>query len=206
MIDDLTAMRRALRLAHEALGKTAPNPAVGCVIVRNGEVISEAATGKGGRPHAEEAALALLGGRAEGATIFVTLEPCAHVSARGPACADGIAQSGAARCVVACGDPDPRTAGGGLARLRDAGISVDAGLCETEALELNAGFFRRLATGKPIASVSSDLTGFDAEFRLGAGESFEQAMDRMGREGLTRVRVRPGSPLEEALRSRGLLD
>lgn len=205
-MDDLTAMRRALSLAQAALGSTAPNPAVGCVIVRDGAVIAEAATGAGGRPHAEEAALAALGGRADGATIYVTLEPCAHQSARGPACADGIAKSGAARCVVACGDPDPRTAGAGNARVRAAGIQVDLGVCEAEAQALNAGFFRRLATGRPIAQLSDDMKGFDAEFRLGVGESFEQAMDRMGREGLTRVRVRPGSPLEEALRSRGLLD
>lgn len=205
-MDDLTAMRRALSLAQAALGSTAPNPAVGCVIVRDGAVIAEAATGAGGRPHAEEAALAALGGRADGATIYVTLEPCAHQSARGPDCADGIAKSGAARCVVACGDPDPRTAGAGIARVRAAGIQVDLGVCEAEAQALNAGFFRRLATGRPIAQLSDDMKGFDAEFRLGVGESFEQAMDRMGREGLTRVRVRPGSPLEEALRSRGLLD
>lgn len=206
MIDDVAAMRRALALAQQALGSTAPNPAVGCVIVKDGVVIAEAATGEGGRPHAEEAALATLGGRADGATIYVTLEPCAHDSARGPACADGIEKSGAARCVVACGDPDPRTADAGLARLRAAGIQVEVGLCEAEAQALNAGFFRRLATGRPIALVDADLTTFDAEFRLGVGESFEQAMDRMGREGLTRVRVRPGSPLEGALRSRGLLD
>lgn len=199
-------MRRALDLAQQALGKTAPNPAVGCVIVKDGNVIAEAATGAGGRPHAEEAALAMLGGRADGATIYVTLEPCAHVSARGPACADGIANSKAARCIVACGDPDPRTAGEGLERLRAAGIRVETGLCEAEALKLNEGFFRRLATGRPIALVSADIATFDAEFRLGVGETFEQAMDRMGRDGLTRVRVRPGSPLEEALRSRGLLD
>lgn len=206
MIDDLTAMRRALALAQEALGKTAPNPAVGCVIVKDDAVIAEAATGAGGRPHAEEEALAMLGGRAEGATIYVTLEPCAHESARGPACAEGVANSNAARCVIACGDPDPRTAGAGIERLRGAGISVEVGVCEAEAQALNAGFFRRLATGRPIAQLSADLKGFDGEFRLGAGETFEQAMDRMGREGLTRVRVRPGSPLEEALRSRGLLD
>lgn len=206
MIDDLAAMRLALDLAQQVLGATAPNPAVGCVIVKDGVVIAEAATGAGGRPHAEEAALALLGGRADGATIYVTLEPCAHDSKRGPACADGIANSKAARCVVACGDPDPRTQGAGIARLRDAGIQVDLGLCEAEALKLNAGFFRRLATGRPIALVNAEIAGFDAEFRLGAGESFEQAMDRMGQEGLTRVRVRPGSPLEGALRSRGLLD
>ena len=205
-MDDLTAMRRALSLAQAALGHTAPNPAVGCVIIKNGKVIAEAATCAGGRPHAEEAALAKLGGRADGATIYVTLEPCAHESARGPACADGIANSNAARCVVACGDPDPRTAGAGIARLRTAGIQVDFGVCDAEALALNAGFFRRLATGRPIAKLSADMKGFDAEFRLGVGETFEQAMDRMGREGLTRVRVRPGSPLEEALRSRGLLD
>lgn len=205
-MDDLAAMRRALDLARGALGKTAPNPAVGCVIVKDGAVIAEAATGAGGRPHAEQAALAALGGRADGATIYVTLEPCAHVSARGPACADGVAHSGAARCLVACGDPDPRTAGAGIERLRAAGIQVELGLCEVEAQALNVGFFRRLATGRPIALVNADLTTFDAEFRLGVGESFEQAMDRMGREGLTRVRVRPGTPLEGALRSRGLLD
>jgi diaminohydroxyphosphoribosylaminopyrimidine deaminase / 5-amino-6-(5-phosphoribosylamino)uracil reductase len=206
MSDDAAMMCRALALARGALGKVAPNPAVGCVIVKDGGVVAEGATGAGGRPHAEEAALAALGSRADGATAYVTLEPCAHVSARGPACAPSLAQSGAARCVIARLDPDPRTAGKGVEILRAAGIIVEVGLCQAEAEVLNAGFFKRLKTGRPLVVVDADKSAYDADFLLGIGESFEDALDRMGRDGLTRVRVAPGSPLEPALKSRNLLD
>jgi diaminohydroxyphosphoribosylaminopyrimidine deaminase / 5-amino-6-(5-phosphoribosylamino)uracil reductase len=199
-------MRRALALAKSALGKTAPNPAVGCVIAKDGVVLAEAATGAGGRPHAEQAALALLGGKADGATAYVTLEPCAHVSPRGPACASGLAQSGIKHCFVACLDLDPRTAGKGLDILQDAGVMVYMGPFEDEAKMLSAGFFKRLATGRPLVCVDADRSSYDADFVLGIGESFEDALDRMGREGLTRVRVAPGSPQEAALRSRNLID
>jgi diaminohydroxyphosphoribosylaminopyrimidine deaminase/5-amino-6-(5-phosphoribosylamino)uracil reductase len=102
-----------------------PNPAVGAVIVRDGRVVGRGWTQPGGRPHAEAMALAEAGTAARGATLYVTLEPCAHASARGPSCTSLVLASGLARVVVGCEDPDPRTAGNGMAALRQAGIAVD---------------------------------------------------------------------------------
>ena len=117
----------ALALADRGVGRTAPNPNVGCVIIRDGRVVSRGWTQPGGRPHAEAMALAQAGERARGATAYVTLEPCAHRSTRGPACSDLLVASGVARVVAAIEDPDPRTAGQGFARLREAGIAVTVG-------------------------------------------------------------------------------
>src|SRR5690349_12480154 len=120
-------MARAIALGDEARGTTAPNPNVGCLIVRDGVLIAEAATEAGGRPHAEAVALAAAGEQARGATLYVTLEPCAHESTRGPACAVSIVDAGLARVVAALGDPDPRTNGAGFDFLRSAEIAVDVG-------------------------------------------------------------------------------
>ncbi|MBP2298014.1 diaminohydroxyphosphoribosylaminopyrimidine deaminase/5-amino-6-(5-phosphoribosylamino)uracil reductase [Azospirillum picis] len=160
---DLRHMRAALSLAARGLGRTWPNPAVGCVLVRDGAVIGRGWTQPGGRPHAETEALAQarrLAGGAEGATAYVTLEPCNHYG-KTPPCALALVEARVARVVVACRDPDPRVAGGGLARLRDAGIAVDTGLCEAEALALNEGFFNRLTLGRPLVTlkVASTLDG-----------------------------------------------
>lgn len=133
-------MQAALALASRAVGTTFPNPAVGCLIVRGGRVLGRGWTQPGGRPHAE--AMALAGCDAAGATAYVTLEPCAHQSQRGPDCAGTLAASGVARVVVACLDPDPRTHGDGVARLRAAGIEVLTGVCEAEARALLGGFMR----------------------------------------------------------------
>lgn len=205
MISDADAMDAALGLARSMLGRTAPNPSVGCVIVAGGEIVGRGATQAGGRPHAEAAALAQAGASARGATAFVTLEPCAHVSARGPACADGLIAAGVARVVAAMIDPDPRTAGAGLARLAAAGVTVETGLGGEAAARLLAGFAHRLATGRPLVFADAEPDGYDAPFTLGFRESFEQALDRMGTEGLMRVRVEPGGPLALALGARGLL-
>src|SRR4051812_36514389 len=113
-------MAAALALSERGRGRTAPNPNVGCVIVRDGRIVGRGWTQPGGRPHAEAIALASAGAESRGATCYVSLEPCAHVSPRGPACADLLAESGVARVVVALGDPDPRTNGEGIARLRAA--------------------------------------------------------------------------------------
>jgi diaminohydroxyphosphoribosylaminopyrimidine deaminase/5-amino-6-(5-phosphoribosylamino)uracil reductase len=120
-------MAAALALAERGRGRTAPNPNVGCVIVAAGRVIGRGWTQPGGRPHAEAMALAAAGTVARGATVYATLEPCAHVSKRGPACADLLIAAGVARVVVALGDPDARTDGAGIARLRAAGIDVVTG-------------------------------------------------------------------------------
>jgi diaminohydroxyphosphoribosylaminopyrimidine deaminase/5-amino-6-(5-phosphoribosylamino)uracil reductase len=131
---DTRWMGAALALGERTRGRTAPNPNVGCVIVRDGRVIGRGATQPGGRPHAEAIALAEAGTAARGATVYTTLEPCAHVSARGPACADLLIAAGVARVVVALGDPDPRTNGSGMERLRAAGVAVTKGVCAAEAI------------------------------------------------------------------------
>lgn len=198
-------MDLALAEAARMLGRTAPNPAVGCVIVQGGVPVGRGATQPGGRPHAEAVALLEAADRARGATAYVTLEPCAHDSLRGPHCSGALVSAGLSRVVVAMIDPDPRTAGAGVARLRAAGIMVDTGVRAEAAQVQLAGFLRRLATGRPLVSLSPDGVGHDAPFDLGFGESFEQALDRMGAGGLTRVWVAPTSPLAPALAARGLI-
>ncbi len=123
-IDDRRWLAAAASLARRGLPLARPNPAVGALIVRDGKVVASGWTGDGGRPHAEAVALERAGDAARGAALYVTLEPCAHLSPRGPACADLVAASGLARVVIGCPDPDPRTAGAGIARLREAGIDV----------------------------------------------------------------------------------
>ncbi len=133
-------MELALALAGAQLGKTGDNPAVGCVIVQGDKVVGLGATADGGRPHAEAVALSHAGSHAQGATVFVTLEPCAHVSARGQCCADALVQARISKLVCSIMDPDPRTAGKGFARLSASGIQVENGLLEPEGLEQIASF------------------------------------------------------------------
>src|SRR5688500_14856703 len=124
MATDARWLAAAAALAERARPLSRPNPAVGAIIVKDGAVVGRGWTRPGGRPHAEAVALAQAGEAARGATLYVTLEPCAHASERGPACADVIADAGLARVVAGIEDPDPRTAGNGFARLRKAGIDV----------------------------------------------------------------------------------
>jgi diaminohydroxyphosphoribosylaminopyrimidine deaminase/5-amino-6-(5-phosphoribosylamino)uracil reductase len=201
-------MRRALALAQGMLGRTAPNPSVGCVIVRDGQIIAEAATGAGGRPHAEEQALAGIdaqGADIQGADVFVTLEPCAERSSGAPSCAQLLSASGAARVVIAAADPHPNAAGRGARLLRTAGIAVETGLCAAEAARLNAGFFALVATGRPLVIAAETGVGFDAELLLARGETPLAALERAGRAGLTRVWTPRGGALAAALRDAGLL-
>ncbi|WP_315139043.1 bifunctional diaminohydroxyphosphoribosylaminopyrimidine deaminase/5-amino-6-(5-phosphoribosylamino)uracil reductase RibD [Achromobacter marplatensis] len=149
--DDIYWMRRALALADRVLFTTAPNPRVGCVIVRDGRVLGEGATQPPGGPHAEICALRDAQQRnesVEGATMYVTLEPCSHFG-RTPPCVDAVLAARPARVVVATGDPNPLVNGQGLARLREAGIEVATGVCAEEALALNAGFISRMSRGLP---------------------------------------------------------
>lgn len=153
--DDITWMRQALVLARSVMTSTTPNPRVGCVIVRDGRIVGEGATQPPGGPHAEVCALrdaAARGESVQGATMYVTLEPCSHFG-RTPPCADAIAAAQPARVVVAMGDPNPQVNGQGLARLRAAGIAVTTGICADEALEINAGFVARMSRGTPWAWV-----------------------------------------------------
>jgi len=142
-------MGAALALAERGRGRTAPNPNVGCVIAREGRVVGRGWTQAGGRPHAEAMALAEAGAEAQGATAYVTLEPCAHRSPRGPACSDLLIEAGVARVVAALEDPDARTAGQGFARLGAAGIVVTRGVRAHEARRSMAGFLTRQALGRP---------------------------------------------------------
>jgi diaminohydroxyphosphoribosylaminopyrimidine deaminase / 5-amino-6-(5-phosphoribosylamino)uracil reductase len=141
---DEAFMRMALSLAKGQLGKTGTNPAVGCVIVRDGKVIAQGVTQDGGRPHGEQDALDHAAGPVAGATVYVTLEPCAHMSERGPTCSNILIESEVYRVVACLEDPDPRTAGQGFARLRAAGIIVEIGLLRDEALSQVKGFIDRL--------------------------------------------------------------
>ena len=163
--NDIGHMRHALRLAERALGGVAPNPAVGCVIVSpTGHVVGRGWTQGGGRPHAETVALAQAGDSARGAAAYVTLEPCAHHGVT-PPCADALVAAGVARVVGAVVDPDPRVAGQGFARLEAAALAVTRGVLEKEAAALNAGFFKRVASDRPLVAlkIAQTADGFVAD-------------------------------------------
>ncbi len=162
-------MDAALGLARRGLGVVWPNPAVGCVLVRDGRVVGRGWTQPGGRPHAETEALARAGAAARGATAYVTLEPCAH---RGetPPCADALIAAGIARAVVAMDDPDPRVSGRGRKRLVKAGIAVETGVREAEAAALNAGFLMRIREGRPLVTLKTATT-LDGRIATHTGES-----------------------------------
>ncbi|HEY2111260.1 MAG TPA: bifunctional diaminohydroxyphosphoribosylaminopyrimidine deaminase/5-amino-6-(5-phosphoribosylamino)uracil reductase RibD, partial [Dongiaceae bacterium] len=162
-------MHAALALARRALGRSWPNPAVGCVLVREGRVVGRGWTQPGGRPHAETEALRRAWAGARGAAAYVTLEPCSHYG-RTPPCADALIAAGIARAVVAMEDPDPRVSGEGLARLRGAGVPVALGLGESEAGEINAGFFLRLREKRPLITLKLAMT-LDGQIATRTGES-----------------------------------
>ncbi len=166
---DLAHMRAALALARRGLGNTWPNPAVGCVIVKDGRIVSRGWTQPGGRPHAEELALQRADGATKGATAYVTLEPCSEPG-RGPACADGLIAAGIAHVVAAIEDPFPRVAGSGFAKLRAAGIAIDVGLCAEDASEVNAGFLCRVKHGRPLVTLKL-ATSLDGRIATASGES-----------------------------------
>lgn len=152
MTDDAHWMRRALALAEGGRYTAAPNPLVGCVLVRDGAVVGEGYHRRAGEGHAEVNALLEAGPRAGGATAYVTLEPCAH-HGRTPPCTEALIGAGVARVVAAMQDPNPQVAGKGLALLREAGIDVECGLLADEAAALNPGFIKRMATGRPYVRV-----------------------------------------------------
>ena len=163
-------MAAAIALGERGRGRTAPNPHVGCLIVRDDTVVGRGWTQPGGRPHAEAVALAEAGDAARGATVYVTLEPCAHAGGRGPACVDSLVEAAPARIVLAAGDPDPRTNGAGIARLRAAGIAVETGICGAEAEAGMAGFFSRVRRGRPFVTLKLALS-IDGRIALLSGES-----------------------------------
>jgi len=166
---DAGFMRVALGLARRGLGRVWPNPAVGCLIVRDGRVLARGWTQPGGRPHAERVALEAAGASARGATAYVTLEPCAH-EGRSTPCAPALVEAGIARVVVPIEDPDPRVAGRGLASLRAAGIEVATGCLAAEAAALNAGFLSRVTRGRPRLTLKL-AASIDGRIATGSGES-----------------------------------
>jgi diaminohydroxyphosphoribosylaminopyrimidine deaminase/5-amino-6-(5-phosphoribosylamino)uracil reductase len=169
MNGDHAHMHHALALAGRALGLTAPNPAVGCVLVKDGIVVGRGWTQRGGRPHAERVALDQAGTAARGATAYVTLEPCSH-HGQTPPCAEGLIGAGVSRVVVAVGDPDPRVNGRGLAMLREAGITVEEGICQSEAAALNQGFFLKVRESRPLVTLKI-AQSLDGRIATATGES-----------------------------------
>jgi len=163
-------MGAALALASRGVGQTAPNPPVGCVLVKRGRVIGRGWTQPGGRPHAEAMALAQAGANARGATAYVTLEPCAHASTRGPACADSLIEAGVARLVVAMQDPDPRTDGAGLARAAGAGVTTSLPVRSADAARIMAGFLTRQRLGRPHVTLKL-ATSLDGKIAAANGAS-----------------------------------
>jgi len=166
---DRFAMQRALSLAARGLETTDPNPRVGCVIAQRGRVIAEGWHERAGEAHAEVAALRAAGAQAAGATVYLTLEPCSH-HGRTPPCVEALIAARVARVVIAVSDPNPLVHGKGAAALRAAGVSVETGLMEEEATELNAGFFRRMLTGRPLLRVKLAMS-LDGRTALASGES-----------------------------------
>lgn len=162
-------MRAALALARRSLGRTWPNPSVGCVIVRDGRVIARGHTQEGGRPHAEADAIAHAGEALRGATVYVTLEPCAH-HGRTPPCADALVAAGVSRVVSALEDPDPRVKGQGHAKLKEAGIAVEVGEGAAQAAEINAGFLLRVQEGRPLFHLKL-ASSLDGRIATASGES-----------------------------------
>ncbi len=158
MNEDARWMGAAIALAQRGRGRSFPNPNVGCIIVHDGRVVGRGTTAAGGRPHAEAIALDQAGSLAAGATLFTTLEPCAHISARGPTCSDLIIAAGVARVVMAVGDPDPRTDGKGAGRLRAAGIAVTERVEADAASRAMAGFLMRQRFGRPHVTLKLALS------------------------------------------------
>lgn len=162
-------MARALRLAEQGLYSTMPNPRVGCVLVRAGQIVGEGWHEKAGGPHAEVHALRAAGDKARGATAYVSLEPCSH-HGRTPPCANALIDAGVARVVAAMRDPNPQVAGGGIHLLTLAGIQAEVGLLEQEARELNIGFIARMTRGRPWVRLKT-ASSLDGKTALMNGES-----------------------------------
>lgn len=178
-------MEHALDLARKGVGLVSPNPTVGCVIVKDGAILGEGFHQYDWRDHAEIVALQQAGGNARGATMFVTLEPCNHTGRTGP-CTEAIISAGISRVVAAMQDPNPKTSGGGFARLRAAGVEVESGMLEAEAQRLNEGFSCWITTKKPFVTLKSALT-LDSQLTLPKAKGSKERLWVSGEESRAEV-------------------
>ena len=169
MISSVEYMQHAIRLAKKGLYTTDPNPSVGCVIVKNDEIVGEGWHQRAGEAHAEINALTQAGDKARDATVFVSLEPCSHTG-KTPPCADALVDAGVKKVIVAMKDPNPLVAGSGLKKLHDAGIETEDGLLEAQARALNPGFIKRMETGRPFVRVKLAMS-LDGRTAMASGES-----------------------------------
>ena len=184
---DAKYMKRALKLARKGVGKTSPNPAVGCVIVRDCIIVGEGWHKKAGTPHAEIHALEMAGSAAAGADVYVTLEPCCH-SGKTPPCSDALIAAGVKRVVAGMSDPNPMVWGGGLAALKNAGIEVICGVLEVECRELNRAFVKQITTGLPYVTYKCAMT-MDGNIATVTGDSRWVSCD-VSRKEVHRMRSR----------------
>ena len=165
-------MQLALSLARRGLGNVWPNPAVGCVLLRddlNNQIVGRGWTQGGGRPHGETEAIKRAQELAQGSIAYITLEPCNH-QGETPPCSEALIKAGVKRCVIATKDPDPRVLGSGIKRLREAGIEIETGVCEDDARHLNAGFFMRINRGRPLFTQKTATT-LDGRIATASGDS-----------------------------------
>ncbi|OTQ71758.1 riboflavin biosynthesis protein RibD [Gilliamella apis] len=169
MDKDLYYMQQAIELAELGRFTTTPNPNVGCVIVKNDQIIGKGYHQKAGQPHAEVYALRMAGDQAKGATAYVTLEPCSHFG-RTPPCADALIQAGITRVIIAMQDPNPNVAGNGIKRLKEAGIEVQVGVLTEQAEAINKGFLKRMRTGLPYVQLKM-AASLDGKIAMASGES-----------------------------------
>ncbi|MBA4372026.1 MAG: bifunctional diaminohydroxyphosphoribosylaminopyrimidine deaminase/5-amino-6-(5-phosphoribosylamino)uracil reductase RibD [Thermodesulfovibrio sp.] len=170
MMTDEYLIKRTLSLAARAYGRTSPNPMVGAVVVKGSRIIAEGYHKKAGTPHAEAIALEKAGGKARGATLYVSLEPCCHRDKRTPPCTEKIIASGIGKVVIAMQDPNPKVGGKGIAELRRAGIEVVSGILETRARALNEYYIRHVTTGRPFVILKAAMT-LDGKIATPKGES-----------------------------------
>ncbi|MGD8907943.1 MAG: bifunctional diaminohydroxyphosphoribosylaminopyrimidine deaminase/5-amino-6-(5-phosphoribosylamino)uracil reductase RibD [Chromatiales bacterium] len=185
-------MGRAIQLARKGLYTTHPNPRVGCVLAKQGEVVGEGYHRRAGEPHAERNALAQAGERARGATAYVTLEPCCH-QGRTPPCSDGLIEAGVKRVVAAMRDPNPRVAGAGFSQLRAAGIEVEEGVMQAQAERLNPGYTKRMRQGLPYVRCKLAMS-LDGRTAMASGES-QWITSAAAREDVHRLRARSAAIL-----------
>lgn len=189
---DFQMMSRAIQLAKGGIYTTAPNPNVGCVITRDGEIVGEGFHFKAGEPHAEVHALRMAGEKAEGATAYVTLEPCSHYG-RTPPCAEGLINAKVAKVICAMQDPNPQVAGRGIQMLRDAGIEVQVGLLEADAYALNPAFIKRMKTGMPFVQLKM-AASLDGQTALANGQS-QWITSPQARQDVQKFRAQSGAIL-----------